>query len=186
VFTGSKHLLFAQDENNIRLYTANDGLSDDNITGLRQDSYGYIWVSTLRGLNRYDGKHFLQFHVDKSSNSIQDESIFQLEQLDKDRLVAFTGMGLHIINTLTNEKENIIIPSPDPKYLYKFNWLRAGLFDKNGNIYLLARSGFYHFNASHKLIFRFDYYTKDQVETEEFQFGSQLYGYLPMRFCFTH
>jgi len=175
VFTGGKHLLFAQDENNIRLYTAGDGLSDDNITSLRQDSYGYIWVSTLRGLNRYDGKHFLQFHVDKSSNSIQDEGVSQLENLDKDRLVAFTGMGLHIINTLTNEKENIIIPFPDPKYLYKFNSIRAGLFDKDGNIYLLARSGFYHFNASHKLIFRFDYYTKSQVETEEFQFGSQLY-----------
>ena len=118
LFTGCGHILLAQDESNIHLYTTGDGLSDDNITSLGQDSYGYMWVATLRGLNRYDGKHFLQFHVEKSNSSIQDEGVFQLKQLDNDRFVACTDMGLHIINTLTNKRDNIIIPAPNPKYLY--------------------------------------------------------------------
>ena len=179
LFTSYGHVLIAQDENNVRLYSAGDGLSDDNITSLAQDSYGYIWIATLRGLNRYDGKHFLQFHVDKNNNSIQDESVYQLEQLDKDRLVACTGMGLHIINTHTNKRDNIIIPALNPKYLYKYNSIRTALFDKDGSIYVLARSGFYHFDAHYKLIFRFDYYHDEQIETEDFQFGSQMYWLSP-------
>lgn len=174
LLTGYGYVLTAQDENNVRLYTTGDGLSDNNITSLGQDSYGYIWIATLRGLNRYDGKHFLQFHVDKNNNSIQDESVFQLEQFDGDRLFACTGMGLHIINTLTNKRDNIIIPAPNSKFLYKYNSIRTALFDKDGSIYVLAKSGFYHFDAHYKLIFRFDYYHDEQIETEEFQFGSQL------------
>jgi len=179
LFTGCGLILLAQDESNIHLYTTGDGLSDDNITSLGQDSYGYMWVATLRGLNRYDGKHFLQFHVEKSNSSIQDEGVFQLKQLDNDRFVACTDMGLHIINTLTNKRDNIIIPAPNPKYLYKYNSIRTALLGKDGSIYVMAKSGFYHFDAHFKLIFRFDYYHDEQIETEDFLFGSQLYWFSP-------
>jgi hypothetical protein len=93
VFTSGKHLLFAQDENNIRLYTANDGLSDDNITGLRQDSYGYIWVCTTE-VSIVDGKHFLRFMLTKAA-ILTRRKYFSIGKLDKDRLVAFTGMGAY-------------------------------------------------------------------------------------------
>ena len=63
-FIGFGYVTLGQDKNSTHLYTAVDGLSDDNITSLGQDSYGYIWIATLRGLNRYDGNHFLQFHVE--------------------------------------------------------------------------------------------------------------------------
>ncbi|MEI6141142.1 MAG: two-component regulator propeller domain-containing protein [Mariniphaga sp.] len=32
-----------------------DGLSNLNVTGITQDQTGYIWVATMRGLNRYNG-----------------------------------------------------------------------------------------------------------------------------------
>ena len=41
----------------IRL-TTNDGLSHNHVTDIIQDNYGFVWVRTVDGLNRYDGNSF--------------------------------------------------------------------------------------------------------------------------------
>jgi hypothetical protein len=35
--------------------TSDDGLSNDQIRGIAQDNYGFMWFTTFNGLNRYDG-----------------------------------------------------------------------------------------------------------------------------------
>ena len=35
--------------------TRNEGLLHDNVTCIAQDSLGFIWLGTHRGLNRFDG-----------------------------------------------------------------------------------------------------------------------------------
>ena len=35
-----------------------DGLSHNNIWCIVQDSYGYMWIATDDGLNKYDGYNF--------------------------------------------------------------------------------------------------------------------------------
>lgn len=42
----------------IRLDTGNSGLSYDGISRIFQDSRGFIWIGTFKGLNRYDGTRF--------------------------------------------------------------------------------------------------------------------------------
>lgn len=37
------------------------GLSNFNVSSICQDSLGYLWIGTARGLNRYDGSTFKQF-----------------------------------------------------------------------------------------------------------------------------
>lgn len=39
-------------------------LSNQDITSLAEDSDGYIWIGTLRGLNRYNGSDFHQYFYD--------------------------------------------------------------------------------------------------------------------------
>jgi len=43
-----------------------DGLSSNNISGVCQDDYGYLWIATADGLNRYDGYNFEVFKSDPS------------------------------------------------------------------------------------------------------------------------
>lgn len=49
-----------------RLTTA-DGLADNSIRYMYQDSKGFIWMATLNGLNRYDGNSFITFRPQKTS-----------------------------------------------------------------------------------------------------------------------
>ena len=49
-----------------RLTTA-DGLANNSIRYMYQDSKGFIWMATLNGLNRYDGNSFITFRPQKTS-----------------------------------------------------------------------------------------------------------------------
>ncbi len=51
----------------VRLYTAQDGLAGSLINAVMQDSRGYIWISTENGLAYFDGMNFTTFHHDRSS-----------------------------------------------------------------------------------------------------------------------
>ncbi len=39
-------------------YSVDDGLPQSIVSGLMQDSYGYVWVSTNEGIAKFDGYHF--------------------------------------------------------------------------------------------------------------------------------
>jgi ligand-binding sensor domain-containing protein len=41
--------------------TVNDGLSENAVTLVMQDSKGFIWIGTHDGLNKYDGYTFTNF-----------------------------------------------------------------------------------------------------------------------------
>ena len=41
--------------------TVKDGLADNFVRDIFTDSEGYVWLSTINGLSRYDGYHFLNF-----------------------------------------------------------------------------------------------------------------------------
>ncbi len=51
-----------------RLFTS-DKLSSSSIDYVVQDHYGYIWVATQYGLNRFDGYRFAQFYSDKADTT---------------------------------------------------------------------------------------------------------------------
>src|SRR5437868_14784372 len=78
-------------------YTTSDGLSHNTVTGIAQDSTGYVWAATSGGLNRYNGSRFTQFHSNSDSNSLVTEELSGLVTLDKYRLAAFS-IGVHVID----------------------------------------------------------------------------------------
>jgi ligand-binding sensor domain-containing protein len=66
-------------EKNFVLYTTKDGLSNNFVNSVTQDTYGYIWIATNKGLNRFDGTTFQQFYSDSSQNSLPMDFIFRLK-----------------------------------------------------------------------------------------------------------
>jgi diguanylate cyclase (GGDEF)-like protein/PAS domain S-box-containing protein len=46
-----------------RFFTVQDGLTQSEVLDIEQDLAGYLWFTTARGLNRYDGKDFDQYTI---------------------------------------------------------------------------------------------------------------------------
>ena len=42
-------------------YTVEDGLPSNTIYAIEQDSLGYIWLGTNKGLSRFDGSEFINY-----------------------------------------------------------------------------------------------------------------------------
>lgn len=170
------NLLQAQEinENNFTLYTKQQGLSHNIITDIAQDSTGYLWIATGFGLNRFNGNNFVQFHSSKDPSSLPVEYISGLAWLNNSTLAAYTNKGLYVMDTKTGESRNLLVPWSDQQYQYKFNGVMAVKTNTAGDIFLLTRSGFYHFDKKYHLLFRFDYYDQGQAARTPFAFGRNL------------
>ena len=56
-----------------------EGLSNENVTQIFQDSKGYIWIGTFDGLNKYDGYSFTKYRFDPfDSNSLSQNFIYTI------------------------------------------------------------------------------------------------------------
>lgn len=161
-------------EKDFTLFTTAQGLSHNTITSILQDSTGYIWVAGASGLNRYDGNRFIQFHSNRDSSSLPAEDIWWMSWINKDQLAVYTS-GLHVVNTRTGERRNLFIPYHDRQYQSKFN-VMIGIVrgDDQGNIFIINRSGFYHYDKNFDLKFRFDYFSDAQVPVAHFYFGKDI------------
>jgi signal transduction histidine kinase/ligand-binding sensor domain-containing protein/CheY-like chemotaxis protein len=76
------------------------GLSQSVVTGIIQDRYGFLWVATQDGLNRYDGNKFLVFRHDIDDENSLSESYIQslLEDQNGDLWVGTLTGGLNRMN----------------------------------------------------------------------------------------
>ncbi|MFT3751821.1 MAG: two-component regulator propeller domain-containing protein [Paludibacter sp.] len=106
-------LTFAAIDINSTHFTTNDGLSNNFVRHIFQDSKGYLWLSSINGLTRYDGHTFVSFQPDKGDkitlfdhhvrNVSEDKNHFLWIQLSpdnyscydltKEQFVDFTGTG---------------------------------------------------------------------------------------------
>lgn len=128
--------IYAQNE---RLYGAgkysSEALTSNLITRMLQDDFGYIWIATDYGLNKFDGIRFIQYlHNEKDSTSLLSNNVRTL-LMDKDNTI-WIGCNEGLQYYLPNENcfrsikfpENI---SPHITCIYQFS---------NGNIWV-ATSG---------------------------------------------
>ena len=95
--------------NSGRLYTSND-LSSSLIRCIIQDKYGFIWVGTNYGLNRFDGYNFSTYLCNPAdTTTIQDNGIVQLYPYSKEFLFVATNRGLYKYSYLTNSFQHIVL-----------------------------------------------------------------------------
>ena len=159
------------------LYSIENGLSSNLLTSIVQDEQGYLWIGSANGLNRFDGNQFVQYHPGKEKNSIPDENVRLLKWLEPGKMAVATNTGLQIIDTRNRQARNLFIPTSFKEYAFKYNDVFDVAADDNKHIFVLTRSGFYHFDQNNKLIFRFDNYKTEQDQSAYFIFGQLLLYY---------
>jgi len=117
-----------------RITTA-QGLSHFSVTSLVQDAYGFLWIGTEDGLNKYDGYAFETFRsIPGDSTSLSHSRILSLLNDRSGRLWVGTGRGLSLYDV---EPHSFIRASSWVSVLQ----VNAMLQDRTGTIWVGTSSG---------------------------------------------
>lgn len=93
----------AQEELLFRHLTRNDGLLHDNVTCIVQDSLGYMWFGTHRGLNRFDGYSVDSYKYENGViNSVYYNRVYSMQIVGR-YLWLTTGAGLTCFDLRTKK-----------------------------------------------------------------------------------
>ncbi len=84
------------ESNLIKTYTSEQGLSSNIIYSIIQDNYGLIWIATEEGLNKFDGKSFTHFSVNKGRYSLSHNRTQTMLLASDGNIWAGTSDGLNI------------------------------------------------------------------------------------------
>jgi signal transduction histidine kinase/ligand-binding sensor domain-containing protein len=76
----SNNFCFAQENIRFERISVNEGLSQSDVKSFVQDKFGFLWVGTRDGLNKYDGVEFRKYTRNKNdSTSLYFNKILDLE-----------------------------------------------------------------------------------------------------------
>jgi ligand-binding sensor domain-containing protein/serine phosphatase RsbU (regulator of sigma subunit) len=102
----------------VNFYNIENGLSQSNVTCLHLDSYGFLWVGTQDGLNRYDGYTFKTYRNNPlNDNSISNNSILSIGEDRNGNLWIGTWNGLSVLDRRTDTFKNYYHNSNNPNSL---------------------------------------------------------------------
>ncbi|WP_052328424.1 hybrid sensor histidine kinase/response regulator transcription factor [Segatella paludivivens] len=122
-----------------KVFTVEKDLSNSNISLVYQDKSGFIWIGTDDGLNCYDGAKFRKLkHVLGVTNSLVDNRILSLVELQKGKIAIGTARGLQIYDKSTESFINVTFGFKNEKSMGAY--VTSILVRKNGEI-LVATSG---------------------------------------------
>ena len=132
-------------------YSLEDGLSQSSVTGIVQDRYGYIWISTQDGLNRYDGYNFTTFKNNPNDETtIPNNYAHFLQEDELDYLWFGTNRGIGKMDPKDYTVERISRNTIEDLNGYIFTSLS---FDKKGILWALTeKNGINRINVSNNEI----------------------------------
>lgn len=147
VFILSVNGLFANTRFQLSNISMKDGLSNLNPSAITQDQSGYIWVATMRGLNRFNGNEFKQYYYNPNdTNSLNSNHLNAILSTGKNLLYIASTNGLNSYNEKLDIFEN---PFPGLK-----NRTVISLAEHNGFIYLGTTNSIFRFKSGEEKLER--------------------------------
>ena len=128
-----------QSQFNFRHLGATQGLADGVVRAIGQDKYGYIWISTLSGLNRFDGYTVRTFYNDsKDSTTIPAHTVRSIFCDRKGRL--WLGCNRRLVQFDYATAKFHYVPGTSELGIFKIVQHRSGL------LYLHTNQGLVQFD----------------------------------------
>ena len=94
-------------------YSIENGLSNNNVDCIIQDSHGFLWIGTWNGLNKYDGYSFEKYYSNKTINGLSDNWITTLFEDSFGTIWTGCSTGLSYYNNKTNSfKTHLDVKNP--------------------------------------------------------------------------
>ncbi|MDF2192715.1 sensor histidine kinase [Paraflavitalea sp. CAU 1676] len=120
--------------------TVRNGLNDGNVTSINQDKYGYIWIATQGGLNRFNGTTIERFtHKHGDSTSAPGSIPYSITSGPDGRLWFACDNGLYEFDFPTNQFK---------KHPRLQNWFIEKLIaSSNNRLFLICNGSLYEYNT---------------------------------------
>lgn len=156
------YVLFAQTIQNAKphfsYFSIADGLSQNNVSCIFQDTKGFLWIGTHAGLNRYNGKQFENFVNDpEDSLSISDNTIFGISEDVEQNIWVATENGLNKYNREKNYFERFFYNKQNPQKSISDNIIHTVYCDNDGNIWIKTPESIDKINPLTKEIRKYKY-----------------------------
>lgn len=132
--------------------TTDEGFSQGQVRSIFQDSYGFIWIGTDNGLNRYDGQNFVVYkHNPLNEHSINNSDIRCIFEDSKKNLWIGTFLGLDLYDRKLDRFVRFKIGSIQTV-------VSSILEDSKGNLWIGTHGSLYYYNIHTS---SFKVYTKE-------------------------
>ncbi len=111
-------------------FGTDQGLSQNVVYDLHQDSKGFLWIATHDGLNRYDGYEFKKYyHIPGDSNSLGNNTVLSVKE-DADGYLWITTLNyLHHLEPSTGVMKRFPFPTDTGRPQNKQHTLPAAMKD---------------------------------------------------------
>lgn len=153
-------------------YDISNGLSDNSVQALIQDTRGYMWIGTKNGLNRFDGYTFKTYrHVPGDSATLGSNYIFSLFEDKEHRLWVGTTQGIYMYQPQTEEFRQFDIATEDGFKITGF--ISSIAEDKDGRIWIATLGqGVFSYLPEQKQLIR---YHKNASQEKHFFHSDNIY-----------
>src|SRR5690606_24571945 len=125
--------------------TPNEGLSQSNVSAITQDAFGFMWIGTENGLNRYDGYQVKIYRNDRDDpTSIPSNNIRSLFSDSQGHLWIGTSAGLSRYDRATDTFINIPRGTEQPVNRgagFTGSGVNAFFEDSKGNLWIGTERG---------------------------------------------
>ena len=126
-----------------RQLTPDDGLSSSLVQAILQDSRGFVWLGTQKGLNRYDGYGFAIYrHRAGDSTSVADNNAMTLYEDAQKTLWVGTPAGSQPLRPRARRLREL------PRRARRHRRRRAPILEAQGTLYLGTARGLYKFDRA--------------------------------------
>ncbi len=122
-------------------FNSRQGLSQNSVTAILEDSEGYMWFGTRGGLNKFDGYTFTVYeHNPADSTSISNNNIRAICEDKEGTIWIATQSGLNAYNPRTGKFKNYF-HKPSERGSISDDDLLAAHVDREGTLWIGSRFG---------------------------------------------
>lgn len=123
-----------------RHYEVEDGLSNNTVITALQDRYGFIWLGTSEGLNRFDGNSFKVYrHQARDKHSLKSNSVYCLYEDKKGNLWVGTEKGIGVYDVRHDQFSHPVAAGSGT--------VRSICDDDDGRLWFILKNELYYYNT---------------------------------------
>jgi ligand-binding sensor domain-containing protein/serine phosphatase RsbU (regulator of sigma subunit) len=158
-FVLTARVLSSERRVNATLFNVEKGLSQSAVSSLLLDSYGFLWIGTQDGLNRYDGYSFKVYRNNpRDPQTIANNNISSISEDEKGNIWVATWNGLSFFDRSTERFTNFLYDPQDDNSISD-NRVYSVLQDSYGVVWVKTIQSLDRFEPSTNSFTRFPHFS---------------------------